>query len=85
MHEYVTLPDDTTFAFSDLLADGSIEVLVERPTMDGFDSARYSLPSLTMESSEGFSDLDLGRISSFVARNAPIITSLAGERERQYA
>lgn len=85
MHEYVTFPDETTVAFSDLLDDGTVEVLVERPTDDGFDTASYSLPSFVIGGASGFSDTELDELSGFVARNAPIITSLARENERMYA
>lgn len=84
MHAYATLADETTIAFSDVLDDGSVEVLIERPTDEGFDSARYSVPSLARLASSGFSATDLGELDSFVARHAPIISGLARDRGLAY-
>lgn len=85
MHEYVTFPDETMVAYSDMLDDGTIEILAERPTEEGFDSARFSLPSITMMSHSGFGEGELRKLSAFLARHNAIITRLASEPERRYA
>ena len=50
MYLYQTLPDETEIVHSHLIIeDGVPKVIVhfERPTEDGFDSARCSLPEYT--------------------------------------
>lgn len=47
MYPYMTFEDGTEVVHSDLITDGDIEKVVvhfERPTAEGFDSARCELP-----------------------------------------
>lgn len=58
MYAYMTLPDETEIVHSHIIEkDGKPTVLVhfERPTEDGFDSARCELPSYHWLFQEGFS------------------------------
>lgn len=84
-YDYVQLEDDTHIAYSNVLADGSIEVSVERPIELGFDSARCVLPSLEWHDVTGFSPSDMLRLTSFIRTNAPLIMRLAREASREYA
>lgn len=48
MYPYMTFEDGTEVIHSDLITDGDIEKVIvhfERPTAEGFDSARCELPS----------------------------------------
>ena len=58
MYLYQTLPDETEIVHSHLIIeDGVPKVIVhfERPTEDGFDSARCSLPEYTWIFKHGYS------------------------------
>jgi len=47
-----------------------IEVHFERPTDDGFDIARCSLPTYTWIKREGFADQEIKRFDKFLCSNA---------------
>lgn len=56
MYPYMTFEDGTEVIHSDLIADGDIEKVIvhfERPTAEGFDSARCELPSCSWTDWEG--------------------------------
>lgn len=57
MYPYITLADDTEITHSHLIereGTQSVEVHFERPTEDGFISARCVLPSYEWKFNEGF-------------------------------
>lgn len=47
LYPYMTLNDGTEVCHSQILEDRKVVVNFERPTEDGFDSARCELPSYT--------------------------------------
>lgn len=56
MYPYMTFEDGTEVVHSDLITDGDIEKVIvhfERPTVEGFDSARCELPSCSWTDWEG--------------------------------
>ena len=56
MYPYMTFEDGTEVVHSDLIVDGDIEKVIvhfERPTAEGFDSARCELPSYNWTMWEG--------------------------------
>lgn len=56
MYPYMTFEDGTEVIHSDLITDGDIEKVIvhfERPTAEGFDSARCELPSYNWTMWEG--------------------------------
>jgi len=56
MYPYITLPDETLITHSHLLdneGEKEVEVHFERPTENGFDTVRFSLPSYRMIKKEG--------------------------------
>lgn len=56
MYPYMTFEDGTEVVHSDLITDGDIEKVIvhfERPTAEGFDSARCELPSCSWTDWEG--------------------------------
>lgn len=83
MYPYMTLEDGTEVVHSQLIEDNGIEkVLVhfERPTANGFDSARCELPSYTWTSWEGhFSPEEQSFFESFLSNNAHLIYRYASE------
>lgn len=84
-YDYAELEDGTQVAHSGVLADGIVEVSVERPVDLGFDSARCSLPSFEWSDIEGFTERDMAKVDSFVHNNAPLILRLAREASKSYA
>jgi hypothetical protein len=77
MYPYLTFEDGTEVVHSELQShDGINEVLVhfERPTEDGFDSVRCSLPSYAWTPWEGhFTDEELSFFEKFLEANAHLI------------
>ena len=62
MYPYMTLNDETEIVHSQIIDEGKTEkVLVhfERPTENGFDSARCELPSYTWIFREGYTDQEI--------------------------
>ena len=45
MYGYMTLPDDTGIAHSEMKPDGSVKVYFEKPVEGGFHSATCYLPA----------------------------------------
>ena len=84
-YNYVEMNDGTQVAYSNFLEDGTVEVGIERPTEDGFDSARCLLPSFTWSAVEGFSDDELAEFERYLRNNLPLIWRLAGEVSKTYA
>ena len=59
MYPYMTLADETEIVHSQIVEkDGMKKVIVnfERPTEDGFDSARCELPDYKWTERQGYSD-----------------------------
>ncbi len=81
MYPYMTFEDGTEVVHSELIEDGKeAKVLVhfERPTKDGFDSARCELPSYTWTDWEGhFSDTEKATFENFLQNNAHLLFRFA--------
>lgn len=77
MYPYMTLGDGTQIVHSQLIQDDGVDkVLVhfERPTEEGFDSARCELPSYTWTEWEGrFSDAERQLFEEFLRSNAHLL------------
>ncbi len=84
-YNYVELNDGTQIAYSNFLEDGTVEIGIERPVEDGFDSARCLLPSFIWSSVEGFDDVEVADLERYLRNNLPLIWRLAGEVSRSYA
>ena len=54
-----------------------VEVHFERPTEEGFDSARCELPSYKWISREGFTDEEIGMFEKIVQSNAHLFYEYA--------
>ena len=73
MYHYMTLSDGTEIVHSHLKEENdNVIVLVnfERPKLDGFDSARISLPSYQWISRDGFTDEEIKEFEDYSARHA---------------
>ena len=80
MYPYMTLNDETEIVHSQIIQDGEIEkvqVHFERPTEEGFDSARCELPSYTWLFNEGFTDQEIGLFEELLQSNAHLIYKYA--------
>ena len=80
MYPYMTLNDETEIVHSQIIQDGEIEkvqVHFERPTEEGFDSARCELPSYTWLFNEGFTDQEIGLFEELLQSNAHLIFKYA--------
>lgn len=81
MYHYMTLADETEIVHSQLIPkDGKQHVIVnfERPTEDGFDSARCELPEYHWVSREGYTDADISLFEQLLHSNAHLIYKYAG-------
>lgn len=83
MYPYMTLEDGTEVVHSQLIEDGETQkVLVhfERPTQNGFDSARCELPSYTWTMWEGaFSADELAQFEEYLRNNAHLLYRYAAQ------
>ena len=79
MYGYLTLSDGTGFAHSELKADGTVKVYVEKPVEGGFQSAVCWLPDYRWESIEGFSDDNVKKLEGTIRNNAHLIMEFARE------
>lgn len=70
IYPYMTLSDNTEITHIHLfeeMAKKTVEVHIEHPTDNGFESARYSLPSYKWILREGFTDDEIAFLMNFYA------------------
>ena len=82
MYPYITLADDTEITHSHLIereGTQSVEVHFERPTEDGFISARCVLPSYEWKFNEGFQPHELALFDEFLHHNAHLLYRYAAQ------
>lgn len=80
MYLYRTLPDKTEIVYSHLIiGDGIQKVIVhfERPTENGFDSARCSLPDYTWIYKHGYSANEIYYFEQLLHENEKELYELA--------
>ena len=80
MYPYMILGDETEVVHSQLIEkDGKqeVEVHFERPTEDGFDTARCSLPDYKWIKRSGFTDHEIANFEEFLHCNAHLIYKYA--------
>ena len=80
MYPYVTLDDETLITHSHLMEKNGIktvEVHFERPTPDGFDMARCSLPSYKWIIRDGYSDDEIAMFEQMLKIGAHIFFKYA--------
>ena len=88
MYPYMTLADDTESVHSQIIEkNGKKKVIVnfERPTEDGFDSARCELPEYIWTEKEGYSDAEISFFEELLRNNAHLLYKYAGNGGIQIA
>ena len=73
MYPYMTLADETEIVHSQIIDEiGKKKVIVhfERPTENGFDSARCELPDYKWTEKEGYSDEEIAVFEEHLHSNA---------------
>ncbi len=82
MYPYMTLGDGTEIVHSHLIQDGDKQKVIvnfERPTEDGFDSARCELPSYTWINRRGYSDSEIEVFQKLLESNAHLLYKYAAQ------
>ncbi len=80
MYPYMTLADETEIVHSQIIEDdGKKRVVVnfERPTEEGFDSARCELPEYHWLTISGYSDAEIHFFEQLLHSNAHLIYQYA--------
>ena len=80
IYPYITLADETEIVHTQVFdEDGHecVEVHFERPSDDGFESARCVLPSYKWILRNGFSDKEITEFEEFLQYNAHLIFRFA--------
>lgn len=76
MYPYMTLSDETEIVHSQIVEKDGIDTILvhfERPTDDGFDSARCELPSYHWLFNEGFSEEEIHLFTRLLESNAHLL------------
>ncbi len=76
MYPYMTLADETEIVHSQIIEENGVQKVVvhfERPTEDGFDSARCELPSYKWIIKEGYSDDEITMFEQLLHSNAHLL------------
>lgn len=82
MYPYMKFEDETEVTFSQIInKDGvdTVEVHFERPTDNGFDSARCELPSYKWIIREEYSEGEIKKFTEFLEHNAHLFFKYAKE------
>ena len=80
MYPYMTLSDETEIVHSQLIEDKGIKKVIvnfERPTDNGFDSARCELPEYIWTEKEGYSDEEIAFFEKLLHSNAHLLYKYA--------
>lgn len=76
MYPYIVLSDETEITHSQIIEEDGlqkVEVHFERPTENGFDSARCVLPTYQWKFHEGFSETEMEFFNEFLQHNAHLL------------
>ena len=80
MYHYMTLADETEIVHSHLITDGDCRKVIvhfERPTEEGFDSARCELPEYKWIRVTGYSDAEVSFFDQLLHSNAHLLFKYA--------
>lgn len=83
MWGYVTFPDETQVAYSDVRDDGTVLIRIERPKDMGFDSAECLMPAYRWSNIRGFTAEEVKQLDAFLHNNAPLIFKFARNPEER--
>ncbi|HZX46031.1 MAG: hypothetical protein GXY97_05830 [Clostridiales bacterium] len=76
MYPYMILFDETEVTHSHIIEEDGmqrVEVHFERPTEEGFDTARCVLPTYTWIKREGFTDKEIDKFEKYLRSNAHLL------------
>ena len=73
------IADETGIAHSEMKADGSVKVYIEKPIEGGFQHATCYLPSYRWEEIKGFTDQEVQKLERLLQNNAHLILQFARE------
>ena len=80
MYPFLTLDDNTEIVHSDMGADGTVKVYLERPDAQlGFRHATCYLPGYTWEDVVGFSQAEIDRYQQVIESTAHLILEFSQE------
>ncbi len=80
MYPFLTLDDDTEIVHSEMYADGTVKVYMEKPdAKDGFHHATCFLPAYRWEDIFGFTPAEIERYSEVIQSTAHLILRFAQE------
>ena len=88
MYPYMTLGDGTEIVHSQILEEADhtkVIVHFERPTDNGFDSARCELPEYYWQYKEGYSDEEIAMFEQLLHSNAHLLFKYAANGGIQIA
>lgn len=80
MYSYMTLADETEIVHSQIIEEGGMQKVIvhfERPTKEGFDSARCELPEYKWLQMEGYSDEEIAVFEQLLHSNAHLLYKYA--------
>lgn len=79
MYEYMTLDEGIMIAHSDMKADGTVKVYIEKPVEGGFHHITCFLPKYEWVENEGFSEEEISELRQVVQNNAHLILEFSKE------
>lgn len=80
MYHYMTLADETEIVHSHIIEENEVKKVIvnfERPTENGFDSARCELPDYKWTEKEGFSESEIEMFEELLHSNAHLFYKYA--------
>ncbi len=88
MYPYMTLADETEIVHSQIIEENNVQKVIvhfERPTEDGFDSARCELPTYKWILNEGYSEEEIAMFEQLLHSNAHLLYKYAANGGIQIA
>lgn len=76
MYPFMTLGDETEIVHSQIIEENEVKKVIvafERPTNDGFDTARCELPTYNWQYIKGYSENEIADFTEFLQHNAHLI------------
>ncbi len=77
MYKYMEFPDRTEITHSDMRADGSVKVCFEQPTVNGFKTSYWELPSYVCHDVDGYCEEELAEQRTCLETMAHLIIRFA--------
>lgn len=88
MYPYMTLADETEIVHSQIIEENNVQKVIvhfERPTEEGFDSARCELPTYKWILQEGYSEEEIAMFEQLLRSNAHLLYKYAANGGIQIA